>query len=241
MDYPDIYILAGQSNMSGRGVLAELPIFRNYPKVLNYSNAGRWIAGAEPIDKAVNQVDAVSDDGSSALVSPGMSFANSIYDLRPGRSVGLVPCAKGATSMEQWSRSLSRSTLYGSMIARANEAAANGALKGLLFYQGESDTGNTSLANGWGGKFLQFVNDVRFDLGDGLKVVFTVLGPNPNDLVNFPAWDTLVANQLALQIPSGVARVSANDLAAPTEHLSTASYVTLGQRYATAMANLLSS
>lgn len=238
MEYPDIFILAGQSNMSGRGLLSELPIFSNYTKILNYSNAGKWVAAAEPIDRSTGQVDAVSSDPEAAA-GPSMAFANSLFNLRPGRSIGLVPCAKGATAMSDWARSTSRSTLYGSMLARANEAAASGAIKGLLFYQGESDTGSTALANAWEAKFLQFVSDVRSDFGSDLKIVFTVLGPNPNDATNFPAWNTLVANQQAMTLPEGVARVSANDLPALGEHLTTWSYITLGERYATAMANLL--
>lgn len=239
--YPDIYILAGQSNMSGRGLISEVPIFDNYAKILSYSNAGKWVYGTEPIDDATGQVDSVSADAPAAA-GPSMTFADALYDLRPGRYVGLVPCAEGGSSIASWARDLSRSTLYGSMIARAQEAAASGALKGFIWYQGESDADTTAHANAWAAAFTQIVTDMRSDLGFNIPGVMTVIGPDPSDAVNFPAWSTLVANQQGMTLPDGVARVSANDLTAqPADliHLTTASQVTLGGRMATAMAGLL--
>jgi hypothetical protein len=238
--YPDIYILAGQSGMSGRGVLSELPVFANYTKVMTYANSGKWVYATEPVDSEAGQVDAVSSDTSPGA-GPGLSFGSAIYDLRPGRYVGLVPCAKGATGIDAWARNLSRTTLYGSMIARAQEAAGSGSIKGLLWYQGESDAIDLTLANAWAGKFTQFVADVRSDLGASIKMVMTVLGPDPSDAF-YPAWSTMIANQQSITLPGGVARVTANDLTAQTaskDHLTTASQVALGQRYAAAMAALL--
>lgn len=234
-------MLGGQSNASGRGLLSEMPVLPNYAKILNYNNAGKWVYASEPIDSEIGQVDAVSLDVSPG-VGPGLAFGDKIFDLRPGRYVGLVPCAKGASSMADWGRNLSRSTLYGSMIARAQEAAASGSLKGMVFYQGGTDTSLMALVNAWPDGLTQFVTDVRGDLYDPFfPCLFVVLSPNPND-PGYPYYAEMVAAQTNMTLPPNVGRVTANDLAVkPGDpwHLRTASQIILGERIAVKKAELL--
>jgi len=239
--YPDIYGIAGQSNPSGRGLLSEMPVLTNYIKILNYNNAGKWVYASEPIDSEIGQVDAVSSDVSPG-VGFGLAFGDEMFNLRPGRPVGLVPGAKGASSMADWGRNLSRSTLYGSMIARLQEAASSGSLKGLVFDQGATETSSLALVNAWPAAFTQFVADVRGDLSDPtLPVVFPILDPNPND-PGYPYWAEMVTAQTNMTLPSNVGRVTANDLTMkPGDlfHRTTASQIILGRRFSTKMAELL--
>lgn len=236
----DVFILAGQSNMSGRGLLSEVPAFANAPMVKVYSNAGAWVGGYEPTDDSAGQVDSISLDASPGA-GPGMAFANALAGLRPGREVGLVPCAKGSTNLDQWARNLSRSTLYGSMIARAKEAAAQGVLKGLIFYQGENDADTLDHANTWDDRCYDFIANVRSDLGiSDLAVIVTALGPDPGN-PSFPYHANVRSAQLAMT-GSNLAVVTAADLtgkSGDTIHLNTASQMILGDRYASAMNALL--
>jgi len=237
------FILAGQSNMSGRGNLGELPSFPYHYKVKNYANNGTWKDAVEPIDSSSGQVDSVSEDDNAAA-SPGLAFGNALASLLPYHEIGLIPCATGGTTIANWQKSgTSRSTLYGSMLARAQEASAAGPIKGLLFYQGESDANNSTAASNWGTSFLAMVNDLRTDLElPDLKVIVTKLHADPESLGDY--WSTIQAEQEALdgELSGDVAVVDASDLdTKPGDpvHLRTSSLVTLGERYAATMYELL--
>jgi sialate O-acetylesterase len=82
---------------------------------------------------------------------------------RTGVPIGLIPCAHGGTSMDQWSPALKDKggdSLYGGMVRRFQ--AAGGRVKGLLWYQGESDA-SAQAAPLFEEKFRQFIAAVRSD------------------------------------------------------------------------------
>ena len=116
---PEIYLLAGQSNMSGRGLLEDLtPEERTADSAIQlYGNDERLRAALDPLDDATGQVDAVSADPKAA-VGPGLFFARALRRMHGG-PVLLVPCAKGGSSMGRWEPSDRRDTLYGACLARA--------------------------------------------------------------------------------------------------------------------------
>lgn len=233
----EIFILAGESDISGRGLISEVPAFANAGRVRVFSNAWTWIGGAEPVDSATGQIDTVSSDPTAAA-SPGMSFATSLASLRDDVQIGLVPCAKGGSRMTDWGRSLSRSTLYGSMIARAQQAALTGSIKGLIFMQGKNGSADLAEANAWGDNFEQFVSDVRGDLDiAALPIIVTVVNTTPGGTY----ISTIQTAQLAVS-GAGISVVDARDLpdqGDSARHLTTAGLVTLGARYAAAMNGLL--
>jgi type 1 glutamine amidotransferase len=84
-----------------------------------------------------------------------------------GVPIGLVACAHGGTSMEQWNPShkdQGGNSLYGSMLRQVK--LAGGKVKGVLWYQGESD----ALVGGDPWKvypkvFTNFIAAVRSDFG----------------------------------------------------------------------------
>ena len=95
-----IFILAGQSNMSGRGKLPVPKEFDGVKEIWNYANSGRWEEAREPLDDPTGQVDRVSIDEVPGI-GPGLAFAVRMRHLS-GKSIGLIQCAKGASSMEMW-------------------------------------------------------------------------------------------------------------------------------------------
>lgn len=231
--------MAGQSNMVGHGVLAQLPEFPRANRVFIYRYNEQWDVGAEPMSDHDGIVYTVFNDDED-LASSGMAFADHLASLQLGYEIGLVPCAKGGSGMDDWARDLSTSTLYGAMIARAQAAEVAGDLAGLIWYQGEEDSRNSTDANAWAANFEQFIADVRSDLSIAdLPVIHTKLGPDP-DIPERPYWTTVQAEQEAVDLTNN-ALVDASDLStlADDVHLNTASLVTLGQRYAVAMASML--
>lgn len=235
----DLYVLAGQSNMSGRGALAELTARERVadPRIRLYGNDGRWREALDPLDDASNQIDSVSSDRQAA-VGPGLTFARTLVRMR-GRPVALVPCAKGGSAIAEWTPGPDRRALYGACVARTREAGGRPA--GLLWYQGESDA-RLAAAQDWGQRFAALIAAFRTDVdAPRLPVVFVQIADRPRmDADRYPGWATVQDQQARLSLPC-VAMVSARALDRNPDdlHLTTGAQRILGRRIATAMAALL--
>jgi hypothetical protein len=233
-----VFVLAGQSNMSGRGAVAELPpdFPRHRERLWSFSNADRWVQAAEPIDDATKQVDAVSVDP-GAGVGPGLAFADALAALLPDVQIGLVPCAKGATSIREWHRSTARDTLFGSCLRRIRLACPEGRIAGILWHQGESDAATAEDARLWGTRFAKVVEAFRSDLGsETLPVVAATLGRLGEMRRTDPAfkyWNEVVTAQQAVRLP-GVVFVDGHELEMRSDglHLSTRGQLALGEAMA---------
>ncbi len=88
-----IFILAGQSNMAGRGIVEpQDTISSQYVLSLNSSN--EWIYAKEPLHYY---------EPERAGLDCGLSFGKSLSVLyRKNITIGLIPCAVGGSSIEQW-------------------------------------------------------------------------------------------------------------------------------------------
>jgi hypothetical protein len=241
-----LFILAGQSNMSGRG---ELPASQTvHPRVFMFGNDYRWKPALEPVDSAEEQVDKVSEDAVSdpAGFGPGLSFALRVAEKRPDPVIGLIPCAKGNTTISEWQRSLSDSTLYGSCLKRVRAASPAGKVAGFLFFQGESDALDLNQypdrvlsPADYATKFSDLVRDLRNDLySPSLPVVFAQIGSN-NAPEAYTNWEVVRGQQRAIQLPC-CAMIRTDDLPLrDSEHFTTASYRAIGQRFAAAYLDLI--
>ena len=91
--------------------------------------------------------------------------------------IGLVACAHGGTSMEQWNpakKGEGGNSLYGSMLRQIK--LAGGKVKGVLWYQGESDA-NPEASKKYPQVFADFIASVRADLGQpDLPFYFVQIG-----------------------------------------------------------------
>lgn len=244
----DVYLMAGQSNMSGRGALFQLPVFPNANRVFNYSRKdnGTWINPAvEPMDFAGSPVD----EGFSCLVdtdaaaSPQLAFANAMADYFPDREIGIVSCAKGGSPSKAWRRDWSCLSPYGAMLFRARRVLQDGyAIKGLCFYQGETDAQSQTQADEWSYNFTSLVTGIRMDLGiPDLPIVYVKIGNNPNS-GSYPAWSSVQSRQAtSFQVANNVKMVDAGGLTVQNDklHLVTASCVTIGTQMADAMATMV--
>ncbi|KAI3513067.1 hypothetical protein L1887_20393 [Cichorium endivia] len=157
------FLLSGQSNMSGRGGVVNStwdgyipPESSTNPAILRLTANLTWERAAEPLHRDI-------DVAKVCGVGPGMAFAN--YLLRKDSNigvVGLVPCAIGGTNISQWIRG---GDLYKQMMKRAEAAVKGGGIiRGLLWYQGESDTLTLDDAKAYKSRLRRFFCDVRTDL-----------------------------------------------------------------------------
>lgn len=118
-------LLVGQSNMAGRGFIQDVPGLR-HERVKMLRN-GRWQMMAEPIHF----------DREVAGVGPASSFAAAWVQAHPEEELGLIPCAEGGSSIDEWA---SDEMLMRHAIAEAKFAQESSELIGVLWHQGESDS-----------------------------------------------------------------------------------------------------
>lgn len=223
-----LYLLIGQSNMAGRGVLdTEKRISRS--RILKFSPNHKWTQGVEPLhyDKVV------------AGAGLGMSFAREMADADKTITVGLIPCAVGGTPLERWQKG---GDLYAQALERARLAMKDGTLKGILWHQGEGDSGNEEKSKSYADRLAGMIADLRADLGAG-EVPFVAgklglfLAPQSKD--GKPVYWPLVNDKIA-SIPARVPRtavVESDGLNHKGDgvHFDTEALREFGLRYAKAM------
>ena len=119
------FLLIGQSNMSGRGSLAELT---------DISRENIFVLREEGWEKAVEPV--VRDRPFSAQ-GLSLTFANCVHMLT-GEDIGLIPASLGGSPIKDWQPG---EALFENAVAAAERAVSMGAkLAGILWHQGESDS-----------------------------------------------------------------------------------------------------
>src|SRR5262245_12054013 len=148
-----LYLLIGQSNMAGRGAVEEQDKIV-HPRVMKFTADKTWAPALDPLhfDKPI------------AGVGLGSSFGRTMADADATITVGLIPCAVGGTPLSRWEKD---KDLYKQAVVRAKAAMNDGTLKGILWHQGEGDSGREDTANSYGDRLAQMVVDLRAELGAG--------------------------------------------------------------------------
>lgn len=165
-NWPDIFIIAGQSNASGRGTNSQSYSHATLQAMM-FGNDYVLKNLSDPTDNVTNQVDAVSNEGPQAGGSVWPLVATSIMSNN-GRPVIFVPCAMGSTSITSWQPGANhqdRATLYGSMVYRALQAQAYGTLRGVLWWQGETDAANNMTQTDYATYLASLATAIQSDLG----------------------------------------------------------------------------
>ena len=134
----DIYVIAGQSNASGRSRTLFSYTSTTWRAAM-FGNDYRWQELRDPVDSAVGQVDTVSGDGrAGGSVWPVVATA---LLAEEGVPVAFVPCPRSSTPIASWRPDLPAGrrpfTLYTSMARRI--AAVGGRVRAVLWWQGERD------------------------------------------------------------------------------------------------------
>ncbi len=157
-----LFLLIGQSNMAGRGKVEPQDQVVN-PKIFMLSKDLKWEPAKDPLhfDKPI------------AGVGPGSEFAREILKQDPKTPIGLIPCAVGGTSLDQWKAG---GPLYNAAMLRAKQAMKQGKLAGILWHQGEADSAPDKVAT-YADRLSTMITQLRQDLGDDkLPVVVGELG-----------------------------------------------------------------
>jgi hypothetical protein len=156
-----LYLLVGQSNMAGRGMVDE-ESKKSDPRILMLTKELQWQPATDPLhfDKPI------------AGVGPGLAFAKAIAEKTPGIRIGLIPCAVGGTSIKLWVPEgfdkFTKTRPYADMLERVKVAQREGVLKGIIWHQGEADR---NAADAYAGLLSELIERMRKDCGADVPFV----------------------------------------------------------------------
>ena len=119
------FLMIGQSNMAGRGYLKDVK--QIYDEQVKTLINGRWHTMTEPINF----------DRPTSGVSLAASFAASWRLTNMNDQIGLIPCADGGSSLDDWAID---GALFENAIFHAKVAQRSSELSGFLWHQGENDS-----------------------------------------------------------------------------------------------------
>jgi hypothetical protein len=148
-----IFILAGQSNMAGRGIVGPQDTLSN-ARIMTIDKAGRIIRAKEPLHFYEPQLTGLDC---------GLSFGKKlISEIDSSITLLLIPTAVGGSSTHQWlgdslHRNVKLQTNFREKVSLVKKA---GTIKGILWHQGESDA-ESSLIPGYEQRLVQLFRKLR--------------------------------------------------------------------------------
>jgi len=165
----DLWVIAGQSNSAGygRGPCHDPPELGVH--VLN--NAMRWALATQPLNESTDTAHAANRERANSGHSPWLHWAR-LVKRRMNFPIGLIQCSLGGSALAPWNPTEpGDSPLFETMVQAV--AAAGGKVRGVLWYQGESDA-IAKKAGTYRKRFIAAVRAWRRALGNPSLAVLTV-------------------------------------------------------------------
>ncbi len=222
----ELYILAGQSNMAGRGEVTDAYKTAGNANVLMLNKEGKWVQAAHPLHF----------DKPTAGVGPGLEFGVQMAKANPKAKIGLIPVAVGGSPIESWlPGALDQATgthPYDDAVARIKLAMQTGVVKGIIWHQGESNSGRPAQV----AKYLEQLKELitRFRTLVGNENLPFVAG----ELGRYATFGNINAeiNKLPEALPNTAVATTENLIhKGDNLHFDSASADELGRRYAAKM------
>lgn len=230
----DLFLLMGQSNMKGRGVMPEEP--KRDPRiVMMHLKDDQWYLARHPLHLTGDAKTFQGHD--NAGVGPGLAFAETLAAANPKLAIGLVPCAVGGSSIKLWQKG---AKLYDEALRRAKFALQTTApvqarIRGVIWLQGEANAKPDELPQ-HAERLRLMIESLRADLAlPELPFIACTIGEMKEEplLTNLKAM-----NDILLALPRSVphtACVDARDLKThigDQVHFDTAAQNKIGKRFA---------
>lgn len=230
----DLFLLIGQSNMAGRGELADedrVP----HPRVLAFNAEEQWVPAVDPIH---------FDKPTMVGVGLGRTFGIALADQAPDVTIGLIPCAVGGSPIDAWTPGSyyapTKSHPWDDALRRAKAATQHGKLRGILWHQGESDC-NAESADAYQQKLDDLIHRLRLELdAPEIPVIVGQLGQFPERPWNEFRQTVDCAHRELPQRVTRTAFVPSDGLVHGGDevHFDAASYREFGRRYASVFLSL---
>ncbi|WP_053983498.1 sialate O-acetylesterase [Niameybacter massiliensis] len=164
----DLFVIAGQSNSAGYG---KGPVFD--PPELGIHllrNSGQWDLASHPFNESTHTLHSINREGANPGHSPYLSFAKRLKrDL--AYPIGLIQTALGGSPLSAWNPE-EEGYLYHNMLEVIQSTTDK--IKGVLWYQGCTDTDTLDLAHSYLERFKTMVQALRKDLNQPELPILTV-------------------------------------------------------------------
>lgn len=155
-----LFLVLGLPNLPARGRVEKIDR-QLHERVLVMNKEFGWSRSLVPDDWS---------DRELTNVELAAAFARTVVEGRPAINVGMIPAAFGGNSLADW---MPGSALYQGAVERARIAQKDGALVGILWYQGPTAE-DPSKADDYARRFAAMIAQLRSDLG--LKFVPVIVG-----------------------------------------------------------------
>ena len=220
-----VFILAGQSNMAGRGLVEPRDTIPN-PRVLTINQDGEIIIAKSPLHFY---------EPSRTGLDLGHRFGNVMAEHLPDSvSVLIVPTAVGGTSISFWIedhdfRGVRLLTNFRKMIDRAGSV---GTVKAVLWHQGESDSNEEGIPL-YKGRMTELFSKFREFAGeDELPIIVGELGLHDKNAVNRGRINQIIHDYAESDPWSAVVPTTDLSHVGDSTHFNSEALRTMGERFA---------
>lgn len=227
----DLWVIAGQSNSAGYG---REPV--GDPPELGvhlFRNSGQWALATHPMNESTDTVHPVNREQANPGHAPYLQFGRTMQRAL-GHPIGLVQTSLGGSPLSAWNPTETGGAgLFANMVRCVTHVG--GRVRGVLWYQGESDAGGTN-AESYAERFAAAVAAWRQALNQAELPVLTVQLNRYTGEGDARGWSLVreAQRQVAHRVP-GVAVVPAFDLPlSDAIHTSSHGNLLLGARLAQA-------
>jgi hypothetical protein len=201
----DVYLLGGQSNMTGSAYLEDLPAdLHTIPELLLYVGAAPNIKTS--LDDTLIPLQIHSFGSSGDTMDPSIGFGERMRELDPCGKIALIKFAyngsnlhsdwnPGADAADTANRGVRFASFVSTVDAGLTALEAEGwtpRIKGMLWHQGEADSVDFAAASAYGANLSHFIARVRGQFApyaspDGIRFV----AGQPSETSSYPYRDTV--------------------------------------------------
>lgn len=176
----DLYLLAGQSNMDGRGKSTDLTADQRAPSkhaIIYYRNPPHSSDGWKPLTPGYSIAPGSKGQLPSTTFGPEMGFIEAMHKAYPDQKFALIKGSKGGSSLNKdWNPGTkgdpkTQGARYRNFIETIGMAKTalvkdghTAGLKGILWHQGESDS--KASTEDHTERLTRFIARLREDLGE---------------------------------------------------------------------------
>lgn len=246
----ELYLLAGQSNMDGRGKVAKLSEEQRAPfsnAIIYYRNPPKSTDGWKPLAPGYSIAPRYKGGLPSQTFGPELGFVRSLTRAQPKQKFALIKGSKGGSNLRiDWKpgeagkpetqgeryRHFMKTIELARAALKADGHTAK--LRGLIWHQGESDAKQSTEKHE--ARLKEFVKRVREDVGvPHLPVVLgQVFDNGKRDKVRAAIKNASEADPLV-----GLVSAEGTTTWDPGTHFDAKSQLLLGDRFASEMLKLL--
>ncbi len=225
-----VFILAGQSNMAGRGIVEPQDTVPN-KRILSINKNGQLVVAKEPLH--------FYEPNLTGLDCGYFFGTTMIKNIPDSISVLLLPTAVGGSSISQWlGDSLFRNVeLFSNFLSKVEIGKQHGTIKGVLWHQGESDANEKNIPY-YSERLAVLFTKFRSAIGnDNLPILLGELGSFSKNKEGFGLINKAIYNYSSQDVNTAV--ITTVDLRDKGDslHFNSKGQRMMGKRFAEAYIN----